>query len=79
MRPSIIALTLVSAALVMASSGHAQTDQGQARPKSNVAASHNPPEDSSFWPSSAEETKIPYRPCDASVVLANGRHACLDQ
>jgi hypothetical protein len=75
MRSTIIIPTLVAAVLVAAPAAYAQSDQQQPQQKP-AAANPKPPEDS-FWPSPEEETKIPYRPCDANVTFPNGRHACL--
>ncbi len=79
MRPAaIIALTFAAATVAMISVGHAQNDQQQPQPKSNVAGIPKSPEDY-FWPNAEQEAKLPYHPCEADVLLANGHHACLGQ
>jgi hypothetical protein len=76
MRIVITGAILASAMLGMISAGYAQNDQHQLQ-KPKVSIKQAPPEDS-FWPTPAQEEAIPYRPCNADVVLANGRHDCLD-
>jgi hypothetical protein len=73
MRFASIAVMSAFATISMVSIGYAQ-DQ---RPI--VEATPAPAPYSTFWPTPAQETAIPYRPCNTNVVLANGRHACLDR
>jgi hypothetical protein len=76
MRLVIAAATLASAMLGMISVGYAQNGQSELQ-KSTASTKQAPPEDS-FWPTPAQEQAIPYRPCNADVVLANGQHDCLN-
>lgn len=65
----------VSAAWVISSA--AQTQSQQAPPSSPPAAAPLTAPTGNTHAPNATDSQIPYRPCPASVVMRNGRHACL--
>ena len=66
------------AIMAMISTGRAQTD----RLPSDVppAPSDQAPvrNDGNHGPTPAQESAIPYRPCNTNVAFADGRHVCLN-
>ena len=63
------------AILAMVSTGRAQTYRPPdlpPAPSDQAAAS-----DGNYGLTPAQENAIPYRPCNANVAFANGRHVCL--
>jgi hypothetical protein len=76
MRLAITAVTLASAMLGLISVGYAQTGQHQSQnPQRSTKQAAS---EESFWPTSAQEETIPYRPCNTNVEFANGQHDCLN-
>jgi hypothetical protein len=91
MRSVIIAAMSAFVTLGIVSIGYPQNDQGASQKPSDqsavptdraLAADPKKPtvgeEESIPGITPAQETKIPYHPCNTSVVLADGRNACLD-
>jgi hypothetical protein len=88
MRSVIITAMSAFVTLAIVSIGHAQSDQ-RAPEKPSDQSTDRVPAPNTKEPTAAkdetipgitpaEEAKIPYRACNADVVLADGRHECLN-
>jgi hypothetical protein len=77
MRLLIIAVLSAFATTAVVSVGHAQTDTQVAANPSSESAQKTYPEDNS-WPNAAQENAIPYRACNANVII-NGHPECLNK
>lgn len=72
------AITIAAAMALAGALTSVANAQGDVSPPNSTKAPASDKSDNNFWPSPAQESAIPYRPCNTDVEFQNGRHACLN-